>query len=85
MNKGKPNQLEIRSKEFWSISRKKEVCDSKESLYPLYGDVGGMTARFAVHMINTQNDVLNRLDQINVKTLIATGTDDILTAESGEY
>ena len=44
-----------------------------------------MTAGFAVHMINTQNDVLNRLDQIKVKTLIATGTDDILTAESGVY
>lgn len=42
-----------------------------------------MTAGFAVHMINTQNDVLARLDQVKVKALIATGTDDILTAESG--
>ena len=48
-------------------------------------NLGGCTAGFAVHMINTQNDVLSRLDQIKVKALIATGTHDILTAESGIF
>lgn len=75
--------IKVGGLEFWSISRKTSVCDKKEEIYPLYGDVGGCTAGFAVHMINTQNDVLSRLDQIKVKALIATGTHDILTAESG--
>ena len=31
--------IKVGGLEFWSISRKKSVCDNKEQIYPLYGDV----------------------------------------------
>jgi len=42
-----------------------------------------MTACTAVHMLNVQQNVLNKLDSVQVKTLIATGTNDSLTSQSG--
>ena len=31
--------IKVGGLEFWSISRKTSVCDKKEEIYPLYGDV----------------------------------------------
>ena len=61
------------------------VCKEKERLYALYGDVGGCTAAMAVQMINVQQDILSRIDQIKKPSLICTGSGDKITAASGSY
>ena len=38
-----------------------------------------------VQMINLQQDVLSRIEQIKRPSLICTGTDDKITAPSGSY
>lgn len=72
--------------EFHNISRNIDVNKEKERLYPEYGDCGGMMAGTAVHMMAVQDKLMAQMNQIQVKTLICTGTDDKLTAFSGsEY
>ena len=39
----------------------------------------------AVQMINVQQDILSRIDQIKKPTLICTGSADKITAASGSY
>jgi len=72
--------------EFPFISRNIDVNKEKERLSPEYGDCGGMMASVAAHMMRVQDKLMPELSQIQVPTLICSGTDDKLTAVSGsEY
>lgn len=51
----------------------------------MYGDVGGCTAAMAVQMINVQQDILSRIDQVKKPSLICTGSADKITAASGSH
>ena len=49
----------------------------------MVGDNGGCSAAMAVQMLNLQQDVLSRIDQIDKPSLICTGTGDRVTSPAG--
>ena len=51
----------------------------------MVGDNGGCTAAMAVQMMNLQQNVLTRIEEIKKPSLICTGTGDKITAPSGSH
>ena len=69
---------------FSYISRNEETVEKKKKLYAEYGSNSGLMACVVVHMMTVQDKLMTEFDQIEVRTLICTGTDDRLSSLSGE-
>jgi len=74
--------LKVGKLELEKVSRNADTVQSiKDDVH--CADRGGATAGFAVRMLNAQKQVLNAVSSLKCPTLIASGTDDLLTCKTG--